>query len=151
MRDEESVLRIFHLAMAAIRSESIKTLLKTSPREIEFPKSNTCPINHKLLSEIFGQNVFSLKELQHYLPKPMFKKFTESLRASKMLPKDVADAVAHAVKVWAMNHGATHYTHWFQPQTNSTAEKHDSFLSLKVSDDGFEVFSFYYRLILSYM
>lgn len=125
--------------MASIRSESIKALMANSPREISYPKSPACSFTPKLVSEIFGQNVFSMKEIQHYLPKPMYKKFTDCLRASKMLPKDIADAVAHAVKVWAMNLGATHYTHWFQPQTNSTAEKHDSFLSIKVSDDGLEV------------
>ena len=125
--------------MAYIRSESIKALLSTSPREIEYPKSSSCSFSPKLISEIFGQNVFSMKNIEHYLPKPMFKKFKDSLHGAKMLPKDVADAVAHAVKVWAMNQGATHYTHWFQPQTNATAEKHDSFLSLKVSDDGLDV------------
>lgn len=125
--------------MSSIRSEAIKSLLENSAREIEYPKDSQCSSSPMLLSEIFGQNVFSMKQLHSYLPKPMYKKLTKSLGASTVLEKDVADAVAHAVKVWAMNKGATHYTHWFQPQTNATAEKHDSFLNLSTSDDGLTV------------
>ena len=60
------------------------------------------------------------------------------------MDKPTADAVAHAIRIWAMDRGATHFTHWFQPQTGLTAEKHDSFLSLKTSiNNGLEVVSFY--------
>ena len=59
------------------------------------------------------------------------------------MDKPTADAVAHAIRIWAMDRGATHFTHWFQPQTGLTAEKHDSFLSLKTSiNNGLEVVSF---------
>ncbi|KAI8615025.1 hypothetical protein BC830DRAFT_1161418 [Chytriomyces sp. MP71] len=65
------------------------------------------------------------------LPKPVFQAFTKQVQGHRQLDRATADAVAHAVRVWAMNKGATHFTHWFQPQTGTTAEKHDSFLTLK--------------------
>ncbi|RKO97791.1 hypothetical protein CXG81DRAFT_11328 [Caulochytrium protostelioides] len=90
-------------------------------------------------SETFGENVFSLSRLAETLPKPVFARFIQQVQGRTTLDKDTADAVAHAVKVWAMNHGATHFTHWFQPQTGTTAEKHDSFLTLRnVTTNGVE-------------
>jgi hypothetical protein len=68
--------------------------------------------------------------MQAYLPKPVFKSLAAQMAGNGLMNKETADAVAHAVKVWAMERGATHFTHWFQPQNNQTAEKHDSFLSL---------------------
>lgn len=65
--------------------------------------------------------------------------FMNQLRGNESLDRQTADAIAHAVKVWAIERGATHFTHWFQPITDSTAEKHDSFLTLKSSYiNGFE-------------
>lgn len=124
-----------------MRAESIAFKLETKPREVSFPRHMESKAERKpiLLSSLYGSRVFSVTEMQQYLPKPIFNVLRESLNANKMLDKHVADAVAHAVKGWAMSHGATHYTHWFQPQTNATAEKHDSFLNLKVSTDGTEV------------
>ncbi|KAL2916198.1 hypothetical protein HK105_204289 [Polyrhizophydium stewartii] len=84
-------------------------------------------------SEIFGQNVFTLKALQQTLPKPVFTRFVQQIKGRQPLDRPTADAIAHAVRVWAMDRGATHFTHWFQPQTGTTAEKHDSFLTLKTS------------------
>jgi glutamine synthetase len=83
--------------------------------------------------EIFGQNVFNLSVMEKTLPKSVFQKFRQQQRGRTSLDRATADAIAHAVRVWAMDHGATHYTHWFQPQTDTTAEKHDSFLTLKTS------------------
>lgn len=82
-------------------------------------------------AELFGENVFTLKALSVALPKPVFASFTRQMRGRQALDKVTADAVAHAVRIWAMDRGATHYTHWFQPQTDATAEKQDSFLNLK--------------------
>ncbi len=78
-------------------------------------------------SEIFGANVFSVAEQSKRLPKDVFARLQDTL--AKGLPLDIslADAVADAMKDWALSKGATHYTHWFQPLTNMTAEKHDSF------------------------
>ncbi|KAI7866823.1 glutamine synthetase type III N terminal-domain-containing protein [Spinellus fusiger] len=91
------------------------------------------------VSEVFGQNVFSLKEMSIMLPKPVFKSFTQQLKGGYSMDKVTADAIAHAVKVWSIGKGATHFTHWFQPLNDSTAEKHDAFLTLKSNyANGFE-------------
>ncbi|ORY47853.1 glutamine synthetase/guanido kinase [Rhizoclosmatium globosum] len=65
------------------------------------------------------------------LPKPVYARFCKQVQGHQQLDRGVADAVAHAVRIWAQDKGATHFTHWFQPQTGTTAEKHDSFLTLK--------------------
>ena len=76
----------------------------------------------------FGSQVFGLKEMQEALPKDVFSKFTKIVKDEEVLDKNTADAIAHAMKAWALSKGCTHYTHWFQPLTGSTAEKHDAFL-----------------------
>ena len=81
------------------------------------------------LDEIFGQNVFTLGEMQSRLPKAAYKALLKTLDEGRPLDAGVAEAVAVAMKDWALDHGATHFTHWFQPLTGATAEKHDSFLS----------------------
>ncbi len=78
-------------------------------------------------TEVFGANVFSPAVQRQRLPKTVFKRLQETLGAGQPLDTSLADAVASAMKDWAMEKGATHYTHWFQPLTGSTAEKHDSF------------------------
>jgi glutamine synthetase len=75
----------------------------------------------------FGDNVFSLAVQKSRLPKEVFKQLEATLARGEALNPDLADAVAKEMREWAMEKGATHYTHWFQPLTNSTAEKHDSF------------------------
>ena len=81
------------------------------------------------LQEIFGRNVFTLAEMQSRLPKAAYKALLKTLEEGRSLDAGVAEAVAVAMKDWALDHGATHFTHWFQPLTGATAEKHDSFLS----------------------
>ncbi|MCW2546561.1 MAG: glnA, partial [Mycobacterium sp.] len=78
--------------------------------------------------EIFGENVFSKTVMQKRLPKAVYKSVLGTIEHSKPLDPDVADAVAIAMKDWAMEKGATHYAHVFYPMTGLTAEKHDSFL-----------------------
>jgi glutamine synthetase len=80
-------------------------------------------------SNTFGANVFTLAEQQRRLPKDVFKKLKRTLAVGAPLDASLADSVAQAMKEWAMERGATHFTHWFQPLTNLTAEKHDSFYS----------------------
>lgn len=80
------------------------------------------------LEEIFGENVFGLREMMSSLPKPQFRALLSTLRDGTTLDPTVADAVAVAMKEWALARGATHFTHWFQPLTGLTAEKHDSFI-----------------------
>ena len=80
------------------------------------------------IQEVFGQNTFSLVEMQARLPKSVYKALVRTLEQGSELEPQVADAVAVAMKEWALEKGATHFTHWFQPLTGLTAEKHDSFL-----------------------
>jgi glutamine synthetase len=80
-------------------------------------------------TEIFGSLVFNDEVQRTRLPKPAYKALRRTISHGELLDPAVADAVASAVKDWAVEHGATHYTHWFQPLTGITAEKHDSFLT----------------------
>ena len=93
------------------------------------PASNGKAASRVNLEEVFGQNTFSMAEMQARLPKPVFKALMRTLDQGTELEPQIADAVAVAMKEWALEKGATHYTHWFQPLTGLTAEKHDSFLS----------------------
>jgi glutamine synthetase len=78
-------------------------------------------------ANVFGEAVFSTAIQRQRLPKAVYQQLQETLAAGELLEPALADAVATAMKEWAMEHGATHFTHWFQPLTGSTAEKHDSF------------------------
>ena len=81
------------------------------------------------IPEIYGSLVFNDKIMREKLPKDMYKALKKTIENGTHLELDVANSVAVAMKEWALEHGATHYTHWFQPLTNFTAEKHDSFIS----------------------
>lgn len=81
------------------------------------------------LTSIFGSNVFNDKLMRERLPRDTYKSLRDTIENSGPLKHEVADVVANAMKDWAIEKGATHYTHWFQPLTNITAEKHDSFIS----------------------
>jgi glutamine synthetase len=80
-------------------------------------------------ADIYGAYVFTDAVQRQYLPKPIFRRLRRVMDGLEPFAPEIADAVAHAVKEWAISHGATHYTHWFVPMTGSTAEKHDSFLA----------------------
>src|SRR5688500_2050274 len=80
-------------------------------------------------AELFGSLAFNDKVQQERLPKPAYRALRATITRGEPLDASTADAVATALKDWAVEHGATHYTHWFQPMTGITAEKHDSFLS----------------------
>ena len=81
-------------------------------------------------SDSFGKNVFNLDAMRATMPGDYFKKLQTAIKQGATVERSVADAVASAMKTWAMTKGATHYTHWFQPLTGATAEKHDSFFDL---------------------
>ncbi|WP_144743825.1 glutamine synthetase III [Enorma burkinafasonensis] len=80
------------------------------------------------LTDRFGTEVFSERVMKQWLPRDVYKKLSATIEGGKPLDLDVANAVAHAMKEWALSHGATHYAHWFQPLSGITSEKHDSFL-----------------------
>ncbi|KAF9160344.1 hypothetical protein DFQ27_008068 [Actinomortierella ambigua] len=113
------------------RIDTLKEIVGRPTRKIEFPKNSKGePV---YTSEFFGENVFDLQQMGMSLPKPAYASFLKQMRGRQALDKPTADAIAHAARIWAMDRGATHFTHWFQPQTGTTAEKHDAFLSLKSS------------------
>src|SRR3954447_22015026 len=78
-------------------------------------------------ANVFGENVFSIVVQRQRLPRAVFRQLQETIEKGQLLEPALADAVASAMREWAMERGATHSTHWFQPLTGSTAEKHDSF------------------------
>ena len=81
-------------------------------------------------SQYYGESTFNGQAMRDYLPQSVLKRFRVSLDSGEKLERDVIDQIASAMKAWAISKGATHYTHWFQPLTGATAEKHDAFVSL---------------------
>ena len=79
--------------------------------------------------EIFGMNVFNDAMMREHLPNKVYEELKNTIERGEMLNSEIADIIANAMKDWAIERGATHYTHWFQPMTGITAEKHDSFLA----------------------
>lgn len=106
----------------------------------DFRKDNAVTVPAKL-SELFCQNVFSEETMREYLTKEAFTSIQNAIKRGSKIQRDVADQIAVAMKDWALSKGVTHYTHWFQPLTGSTAEKHDSFFTPFESDRAIERFS----------
>ena len=86
------------------------------------------------VAEIFGENVFNDSVMQERLPKEVYKELQRTIQEGKELQRSIADVVANEMKEWAIEKGATHYSHWFQPLTGATAEKHDAFISAPQAD-----------------
>src|SRR5688572_13519854 len=86
------------------------------------------------VSDVFGSNTFNAAAMREKLPKATFQSLQDTIRRGAKLDPAIASEVAHAVKEWALAKGASHFCHWFQPQTGLTAEKHDAFLTF--DDDG---------------
>lgn len=105
-----------------------------------FRKDNAVEIPKKL-SELFCENVFSEETMRSYLTKEAFSSIQGAIKRSSKIDRYIADQIAVAMKDWALSKGATHYTHWFQPLTGSTAEKHDSFFTPFESDRAIERFN----------
>jgi glutamine synthetase len=93
------------------------------------------------IEEIFGENTFGLAQMRARLPKQVFRRLCATIEQGLLLDSSVADAVAIAMKEWALEKGATHFTHWFQPMTGFTAEKHDSFITPNVGGGAVAEFS----------
>ncbi len=96
--------------------------------------------------EEFGSLVFSEREMADRLPKPIFQSWKKTVANEGTLDRPTADAIAHAMKRWAMEKGVTHFTHWFQPMTGGTAEKHDSFI--EPSADGEPIARFSGKMLI---
>ncbi|HJU90367.1 MAG TPA: glutamine synthetase III [Gemmatimonadaceae bacterium] len=93
------------------------------------------------VSDYFGINTFGVRQMRDKLPREAYQKILAAVRQGKKLDIDVAGRVAQVIKEWAVGRGATHFTHWFQPQTGLTAEKHDAFLSFDDQRQAVETFS----------
>ncbi len=90
---------------------------------------------------IYGKNVFTILKMKEYLPKTIYKELTTVIDEGKQITRDMAEYIAQAMKAWAIENGTTHYTHWFQPLTGSTAEKHDSFFEPDSDGSAIEKFT----------
>ncbi|HRN73873.1 MAG TPA: glutamine synthetase III [Ginsengibacter sp.] len=97
------------------------------------------PISKRVTS-YFGENVFDLKKAKNFMSEEAFKSMEQSIRSHTKIDRKMADQIASALKNWAESRGVTHFTHWFQPLTGSTAEKHDSFFTLKLDGSAIEEF-----------
>ncbi len=102
-----------------MRFNAIEEAQKREP--IKIPTTTT------RISELYGENVFNQDSMREYLTEQAYKSVQEATYEGKRIDRKVADQVASAMKDWALAKGATHYTHWFQPLTGATAEKHDAF------------------------
>ena len=107
---------------SAVLGEAISAIREWSVKDA---KESRAP----LAAEGFGSLVFGDEEQQKRLQAPVHRALRRTITQGEPLDVSIADAIAEAMKGWAVEHGATHYTHWFQPLTGITAEKHDSFLS----------------------
>lgn len=102
---------------------------------------NTTKTPMKQISEYFGKSVFGPKAMAEYVSKEAIKAVNESRQTGKPMDRKMADQIAEGMKNWAIEKGATHYTHWFQPLRGSTAEKHDAFFEPTGIDTGIEIFN----------
>lgn len=105
--------------MASFRSQAFEDLLDRKPKDVVSGKLN--------ISTIYGEKVFHFDRMKEYLTSDAFKAVQRAVDEGTRIDRKIADQVASAMKDWAVSQGVTHYTHWFQPLTGSTAEKHDSF------------------------
>jgi glutamine synthetase len=105
--------------MAQLRFEALKTLSDRPRVHVDLPTP--------FVSKLFGENVYGIEQMRATLAPAVFKKVSQAIKNHEKIDEATADTVASAAKSWAMAKGATHFTHWFQPMTGGTAEKHDSF------------------------
>lgn len=105
--------------MAFHRFKALEAVLTRKPVEVTLPSSK--------VSEFFGENVFGIDAMREYLSEEAFNSVMAAIQQGSQIDRKMADQVAASMKAWASSKGATHYTHWFQPLTGTTAEKHDAF------------------------
>lgn len=113
-------ITIKHLKMAELRFSALREVFNREALKVKTPSG--------IISDYFGQNVFDLSKMEHYLSNEAYKVVKKATNEGKSLSRHEADLVATGVKAWAIDKGATHYTHWFHPLTDGTAEKHDGFI-----------------------
>src|SRR6476469_7217855 len=119
--------------MSTIRFQALQTVLTRTIPEVKQPSTK--------ISDYYGSNVFDKSKMQDYLPKETFKAVLSSIESGSAISREIAEQISSAMKAWAMSKGVTHYTHWFQPLTGTTAEKHDSFFEPTAEGTAIERFS----------
>jgi glutamine synthetase len=117
--------------MSTLRFQAIKETLNRQPVEVKEPARR---------SDIFGKHVFNKAAMRQHLTKQAFKSVMDAMENGSKIDRDVADHISTGMKEWAISNGATHYTHWFQPLTGATAEKHDAFFELEPDGEVLEKF-----------
>src|SRR5690554_2636011 len=117
--------------MATLRFQAVLESLNRKSVEV---------IEEQRRSELFGKNVFNEHAMRQHLTKEAFLAIKNAIDYGVKIPRDMADHISNGMKEWAISRGATHYTHWFQPLTGTTAEKHDSFFEITTSGTALEKF-----------
>ncbi len=119
--------------MSKMRFFALQELANRKPVQVEYPSEK--------LSEYYGAYVFDRKKMQEYLPREAYKAVINAIENGIPLNREMADMIANGMKSWAKTFNVTHYTHWFQPLTDGTAEKHDGFIEFGEDGDVIERFS----------
>lgn len=115
--------------MSTLRFNAITESLNRKPIHVE---------ETKIRSEVFGENVFTETSMRRYLTRDSFQGVMDAIERGSKIPKSLADDISSGMKEWAISRGATHFTHWFQPLTGATAEKHDAFFEILENSDTIE-------------
>jgi glutamine synthetase len=121
------------IQMAELRFNALKEVFNRKPIEVSTPSKN--------VSDFYGKNVFDLPKMEQYLPKEAYFAVKTAIDTGSSIDRRIADQVANGIKTWAMEMGATHYSHWFHPLTDATAEKHDCFIAVRDNCRMVETFS----------
>ncbi len=119
--------------MSTLRFKVVETAFNRKSINFEYPKDST--------SSYYGKYVFNRKTMYEYLPKDTYEALIDAIDNKSPLSRNIADSVAEGMKRWALDNGAKHYTHWFQPLTDGTAEKHDAFIEHDGKEGVIETFS----------
>lgn len=109
--------------MSNIRFEALKTAFEHKPTAVDMPEGK--------VKDYFAQDVFTREKMKEYIAQEVLDQLFDDVDNGRTIHRDIANVVAIGIRKWAMDHGATHFTHWFQPLTGGTAEKHDAFFTLK--------------------
>ena len=109
--------------MSNLRFEALKTAFGHKPTAVEMPEGK--------VKDYFAQDVFTREKMKEYIAQEVLDQLFDDVDNGRTIHRDIANVVAIGIRKWAMDHGATHFTHWFQPLTGGTAEKHDAFFTLK--------------------
>jgi glutamine synthetase len=123
------------------RKSTLRDLAARVPRAPSSANGNGEQASPVPTSAYFGINTLGARQMRDKLPREVSIKLAAAIRHGKKLDLDIAPVVAQVIKEWAISRGVTHFTHWFQPQTGLTAEKHDAFLSFDDSKRPMESFS----------